>query len=609
MKASNMRKGTNRHEEESALPSATNELPDANSDGGDKSMCLHLATKEDFEKYRDELLGRVPQSVESRFREGGFCKWGGNWLPVLELGPFDVEPGPVRDKWLKMFENSQERGREMTRLIYWYGVKYEERGQAYSFVKGTQLINYEDGKQKGCCELPKSIQNRIAMGQKVSRKEDRLKCGLMEIEADMKRDKSERGAQWMMHFKEDYEIVEEESGYEEAESKLKFDVKELKPKSKLGSSKKKENEDKSSKRKAKSKSSSMAMPDEIVSSNTSINVNERNSLTKRARREEPLPTIISSSQNMHESGHVMNQKLIKAEPTSSSSIPTVRKEGKPGTIAMQKPAPAECHLVVQELGKLHPNVIEMNDQRREVFALQKQHENGTGKSVSEKNGRYTPVTDAVISTMLSQNTTAANQNRAFASLKKAFPGGWDQVANETDISRIEDAIRVAGLAQIRAERMQNMLRTVQKERGEANFEFLQHVHSNEDIIAELSRHKGMGPKTISCVLLFALGRPDFPVDTHVLRISKQMGWIPQSLSREAAYKYMNDQVPDECKLDLHCLLVTHGKQCNKCAARGRAQFPPKEQWICPMAAIKSGKPTSFACVSPIDQKPAAQFTM
>mmetsp|Transcript_40878 Transcript_40878/g.85716 ORF Transcript_40878/g.85716 Transcript_40878/m.85716 type:complete len:254 (-) Transcript_40878:100-861(-) len=190
--------------------------------------------------------------------------------------------------------------------------------------------------------------------------------------------------------------------------------------------------------------------------------------------------------------------------------------------------------------------------------------------------------------MLSQNTPAANQERAYASLKKAYPGGWDQLANETDASRIENAIRVAGLAQVRAERIRSMLRTVRSERGSADFEFLRRCASDDEISRELSRHKGMGPKTVSCVLLFALGKADFPVDTHVLRISKMMGWVPMSYTREAAYEHLNGRVPNECKLDLHCLLVTHGKQCHKCAARGRAQFPPREEWVCPMAAIRNG---------------------
>ena len=95
------------------------------------------------------------------------------------------------------------------------------------------------------------------------------------------------------------------------------------------------------------------------------------------------------------------------------------------------------------------------------------------------------------------------------------------------------------------------------------FEYLLNIQSTDEIVNELSRFRGMGPKTISCVLLFALGKPDFPVDTHVLRISKQMGWIAQSFTREAAYNYLNQIVPDDCKLDLHCLSVTHGKQCNR----------------------------------------------
>jgi hypothetical protein len=66
---------------------------------------IELATKEDFEKYRDDLLSKIPKSVKKRFREGGFSRWGKDWLPCLELGPFDVEPGPVRDMWIDMYNN------------------------------------------------------------------------------------------------------------------------------------------------------------------------------------------------------------------------------------------------------------------------------------------------------------------------------------------------------------------------------------------------------------------------------------------------------------------------------------------------------------------------
>jgi hypothetical protein len=109
--------------------------------------------------------------------------------------------------------------------------------------------------------------------------------------------------------------------------------------------------------------------------------------------------------------------------------------------------------------------------------------------------------------------------------------------------------------------------------------------------AELGRFKGIGPKTISCVLLFALDRAEFPVNSHVLRISQQMNWVSQSATREAAYERLNAVVPDELKMDWHCLLVAHGKVCHDCAARGKPQFPPRDggRIDCPLVRIRKGR--------------------
>ena len=71
----------------------------------DGPQIYEIATKSDFDKYKADLLSRLPKRVKVRFRQGGFSRWGKDWLPVLELGPFDVEPGPVRDMWLDMFDN------------------------------------------------------------------------------------------------------------------------------------------------------------------------------------------------------------------------------------------------------------------------------------------------------------------------------------------------------------------------------------------------------------------------------------------------------------------------------------------------------------------------
>ncbi|KAL7538830.1 hypothetical protein ACHAXR_008808 [Thalassiosira sp. AJA248-18] len=229
---------------------------DDNEDGDDddEPRIYEVATKDDFEQYKADLLSRVPKSVKSRFREGGFSRWGKDWLPVLELGPFDVEPGPVREMWLEMFDNTQENGRDMTRLVFWYGVKFEDRGQAYSFVQHTKLINYEEGQRKGFCKMPKKIQKKIEKKQKLTKTEEQIRRGLKEIEGDMGRDKPDRAA-WMMKFKEDYELAEEEAAQEEADKKVKSmsvgeeDEVAIPKKRKPGRPKKEESVDKPIKRK------------------------------------------------------------------------------------------------------------------------------------------------------------------------------------------------------------------------------------------------------------------------------------------------------------------------------------------------------------------------
>jgi endonuclease-3 len=197
------------------------------------------------------------------------------------------------------------------------------------------------------------------------------------------------------------------------------------------------------------------------------------------------------------------------------------------------------------------------------------------------------ITDSIISTMLSQNTTDANSKAAWSGLKQAFPE-WETVVECDDITKIEESIRVAGLAKTRAERIQNMLRTVKKERGVASLDYIRDF-TDEEVKAELSRFKGLGPKTISCVLLFALGRDEFPVDTHVLRIAQKMGWVSSVASREGAYEYLNEMIPNDVKMDLHCLLVRHGKCCHRCAANGRPQFPPEDgsKLDCPLVEVSS----------------------
>lgn len=96
----------------------------------------------------------------------------------------------------------------MTRLVLWYGVKFEDRGQAYSFLPETKIVPYEEGQRNGYCKIPPKIEQKIEKKLKLTKTEEQIRRGLIEIEADMARDKSERAA-WMMQFKEDYEYAEE----------------------------------------------------------------------------------------------------------------------------------------------------------------------------------------------------------------------------------------------------------------------------------------------------------------------------------------------------------------------------------------------------------------
>jgi endonuclease-3 len=208
------------------------------------------------------------------------------------------------------------------------------------------------------------------------------------------------------------------------------------------------------------------------------------------------------------------------------------------------PYPSHAHPTEEEtrsvhhcLAYLHPEVVE---------------------SVRSKlsGGSQRLVLDALVGTILSQNTTDTNSARAFAKLKTHFPT-WEsvRVANPRDV---EEAIRSGGLAEIKTARIQAILEEVRSERGECSLEYLRN-ESDDAVKARLGAFKGVGAKTISCVLLFCLGRADFPVDTHVWKLAIALGWVPKSADRDRTYEHLNTRVPDEIKYELHVLLVAHGK--------------------------------------------------
>jgi endonuclease-3 len=282
------------------------------------------------------------------------------------------------------------------------------------------------------------------------------------------------------------------------------------------------------------------------------------------------PENVQSSHIVPETARSTNKKL-KIENSSFTPIVTKSTTLHVTKQAAIRPTPEECCYVTEALGKLHPAVLEDTNERR--------------KQTLGSCGRQKCIMDGVVSTMLSQNTTAANSTRAFSNLKNDYPA-WDLVVNLENPDKLEDSIRCAGLAQIRAKRIWNICQTLQSEKGSASFEYLRDL-SNDAIKEELSRFSGLGKKTISCVLLFTLGREEFPVDTHVWRISKDLKWVPSGASRDNAYDHLNQLIPPHLKLDLHCLLIEHGRQCHRCAARGKPQFPPADgsKLHCPLINV------------------------
>jgi endonuclease-3 len=162
----------------------------------------------------------------------------------------------------------------------------------------------------------------------------------------------------------------------------------------------------------------------------------------------------------------------------------------------------------------------------------------------------------LILTILSQNTSDQNTDRAFASLWATF-GSWDTIM-AAPASAITYAIRSGGLAEIKGPRIKGVLEAIQRDRGNLSLDFLSTLPLN-DARAYLTSLKGVGPKTAACVLLFALGMPALPVDTHVHRVSKRLALIGPKVSAEAAHEILEASIPPDQMYDAHMLLIRHGR--------------------------------------------------
>lgn len=208
------------------------------------------------------------------------------------------------------------------------------------------------------------------------------------------------------------------------------------------------------------------------------------------------------------------------------------------------------------------NLIEKQEKYQQVAPL-----------LEERYGRKIPQRhdgmDELISCILSQSTTDANRDRGFDALKAQYPT-WEAVHHAPEDELIE-TIRPAGLANSKTPYIQGSLAAIFEARGAYNIDFLEDM-SVADAKSWLTQLPGVGPKTAAIVLCFGYNRPAFPVDTHVHRVGKRIGFLPEKISANKAHDHMEAIVPPEEYYTFHIQLIYHGRaickarkpQCETC---------------------------------------------
>lgn len=173
-----------------------------------------------------------------------------------------------------------------------------------------------------------------------------------------------------------------------------------------------------------------------------------------------------------------------------------------------------------------------------------------------------PAVDELVCTILSQNTNDINRDKAFQALKERYPD-WEAV-RDADPAELQYVIRIAGLANQKGPNIQAALRDITEERGEIDLDWLKEK-GPEEARNWLVRLRGVGPKTAAIVMVFALGMPAFPVDTHIYRVTGRIGLRPKGLDISKTHAYMEQIADPDDFGSLHLNLIKLGREI--CQAR------------------------------------------
>ncbi len=241
--------------------------------------------------------------------------------------------------------------------------------------------------------------------------------------------------------------------------------------------------------------------------------------------------------------------------------------------------PGSAEIAQPELEALRAKTMEVYDRLVHVF--------GTPR----RTGHLDPVSE-LISAILSQNTSDGNRDRAYNQLRERFPT-WEQV-RDADVRGIREAIRPAGLSEVKAPRIKQTLRLITQPDGRPSLDFLREM-SVDEAKAWLTAIKGVGPKTAAIVLLFSMGRPAFPVDTHVHRVTRRLGLIGPRVSREKAHTILEKLVPKRLYYPFHIDVIRHGREI--CRPQPRCEVCPLRDLCCYYAACIERAPVGQEQVS------------
>lgn len=212
---------------------------------------------------------------------------------------------------------------------------------------------------------------------------------------------------------------------------------------------------------------------------------------------------------------------------------------------------------------------------REILDAFERHWGNEGRPSPEL--KHDDPLDGLMLTLLSQNTNDRNRDKAFEKLKAEYPR-WEMAA-EAPAERIVDLIRVAGLGDTKAARMKQILAILRDKFGSYSIGELKNWDAAKarEFLVSLP---GVGVKTAACVLVFDLGVPAFPVDTHVARISRRLGWAPEKMAPDKIQEYLESTLPMERFRGAHLNMIEHGRgicsarkpDCDKCYAKNWCQF-------------------------------------